>query len=68
MLIVLAPLSRVSCSDLQGFGLTMGHAEVSVSSEAADHRLRMCDLAGQLRLSPSGSPGDSTVSWRTGRP
>ena len=36
-------------------GITEGEYGVLVSlSEADDHRLRMCDLAGQLRLSPSG--------------
>ena len=36
-------------------GITDGEYGVLVSlSEAKDHRLRMCDLAGQLRLSPSG--------------
>ena len=41
--------------DLQCFGLTMGDYEVLVYlSEVADHRMRMCDLAVRLRLSPSG--------------
>jgi DNA-binding MarR family transcriptional regulator len=41
--------------DLVEHGLTMGDYEVLVRlSEAPDHALRMCDLAGQLRLSPSG--------------
>ena len=36
-------------------GLTLGDYQVLVFlSEADDHRLRMCDLAGRLRLSPSG--------------
>jgi DNA-binding MarR family transcriptional regulator len=36
-------------------GITEGEYGVLVSlSEAADHRLRMCDLAATLRLSPSG--------------
>lgn len=42
-------------SDLVPHGLTLGDYEVLVRlSEAEDLRLRMCDLAGQLRLSPSG--------------
>jgi DNA-binding MarR family transcriptional regulator len=42
-------------ADLVPFGLTMGDYEVLVFlSEADDHRLRMCDLAEKLRLSPSG--------------
>ena len=41
--------------DLAPHGLTMGDYEVLVRlSESAGHQLRMCDLAGQLRLSPSG--------------
>jgi DNA-binding MarR family transcriptional regulator len=41
--------------DLAGHGLTLGDYEVLVHlSEAEDHRLRMCDLARRLRLSPSG--------------
>jgi DNA-binding MarR family transcriptional regulator len=41
--------------DLTEFGLTMGDYEVLVRlSEADEHRMRMCDLAVQLRLSPSG--------------
>jgi DNA-binding MarR family transcriptional regulator len=48
-------LAQALEADLQGFGLTMGDYEVLVFlSEAADHRLRMCDLAARLRLSPSG--------------
>ena len=36
-------------------GITEGEYGVLVSlSEAEDHRLRMCDLAATLRLSPSG--------------
>src|SRR4051812_22836377 len=36
-------------------GITEGEYGVLVSlSEAHDHRLRMCDLASRLRLSPSG--------------
>ncbi len=42
-------------SDLAGFGLTMGDYEVLVRlSEAEDERMRMCDLASVLQLSPSG--------------
>ena len=42
-------------SDLAPFGLTMGDYEVLVKlSEADDQRLRMCDLATVLNLSPSG--------------
>jgi DNA-binding MarR family transcriptional regulator len=48
-------LNQTLESDLVEFGLTMGDYEVLVRlSEANDHRMRMCDLAGQLRLSPSG--------------
>lgn len=42
-------------ADLVVHGITMGDYEVLVFlSEAEDHRLRMCDLAASLRLSPSG--------------
>ena len=42
-------------SDLAPFGLTNGDYEVLVRlSEADDERLRMCDLATVLLLSPSG--------------
>jgi DNA-binding MarR family transcriptional regulator len=42
-------------SDLVPFGLTMGDYEVLVRlSESEDLRLRMCDLANALQLSPSG--------------
>lgn len=42
-------------SDLVPFGLTMGDYEVLVRlSEADGTRLRMCDLATALQLSPSG--------------
>jgi DNA-binding MarR family transcriptional regulator len=42
-------------SDLQPFGLTLGDYEVLVRlSEAEDERMRMCDLANVLQLSPSG--------------
>ena len=41
--------------DLAPFELTMGDYEVLVRlSEAEDRRLRMCDLATALQLSPSG--------------
>lgn len=41
--------------DLAPFGLTTGDYEVLVRlSEAEDERLRMCDLASALHLSPSG--------------
>ncbi|MBI4882439.1 MAG: MarR family transcriptional regulator [Actinobacteria bacterium] len=42
-------------ADIAPHGLTMGDYEVLVLlSEAAGTRLRMCDLAAALRLSPSG--------------
>ena len=42
-------------ADLAPHGLTMGDYEVLVRlSEVPGHQMRMCDLAGQLRLSPSG--------------
>ena len=42
-------------SDLQPSGLTLGDYEVLVRlSEAEDERMRMCDLANVLQLSPSG--------------
>ncbi len=42
-------------NDLAPFGLTLGDYEVLVRlSEADDERLRMCDLATALQLSPSG--------------
>lgn len=42
-------------ADLAPHGLTMGDYTVLVFlSEAPDDRLRMCDLAAALRLSPSG--------------
>jgi len=41
--------------DLVPFGLTMGDYEVLVRlSEADDQRMRMCDLATVLQISPSG--------------
>lgn len=49
-------LSRALDEDLRAhFGLTIGDYEVLVwLSEAENGRLRMCDLADQLHLSPSG--------------
>lgn len=42
-------------SDLAPFGLTLGDYEVLVRlSEAEEQKLRMCDLAAVLQLSPSG--------------
>ena len=42
-------------ADLAPHGLTMGDYEVLVRlSERPERKLRMCDLAGELRLSPSG--------------
>lgn len=41
--------------DVRPFGLTMGDYQLlAMISEAPDRRLRMCDLAEQLRLSRSG--------------
>lgn len=41
--------------DVRPFGLTMGDYQLlAMISEAPDRRLRMCDLADQLRLSRSG--------------
>jgi DNA-binding MarR family transcriptional regulator len=49
------PLTAALESDLAPFGLTLGDYEVLVRlSEADDERLRMCDLATSLQLSPSG--------------
>lgn len=49
------PLQHVLEADIAPFGLTGGDYEVLVRlSEQDDRRLRMCDLAGQLGLSPSG--------------
>ncbi|MFI5053424.1 MAG: MarR family winged helix-turn-helix transcriptional regulator, partial [Acidimicrobiia bacterium] len=40
---------------VEGFGFTEGDYAVLVNlSEAPDRRLRMCDLADRLHLSPSG--------------
>jgi DNA-binding MarR family transcriptional regulator len=42
-------------ADIAPFGLTMGDYEVLVRlSDRPERRMRMCDLAGELRLSPSG--------------
>lgn len=42
-------------ADLARHRLTLGDYQVLVYlSEAEDHRMRMCDLAGMLNLSPSG--------------
>ena len=42
-------------ADLAPHGLTMGDYQVLVNlSESEDNRLRMCDLADALKLSPSG--------------
>src|SRR5688500_5213622 len=51
----LSKLSAVLEADLAPHGLTIGDYEVLVHlSEAAERRMRMCDLALRLRLSPSG--------------
>ena len=48
-------LSAALEADLAPHGLTMGDYEVLVwLSEAQDNRMRMCDLAHSLQLSPSG--------------
>ncbi|MFM2073552.1 MAG: hypothetical protein RLZZ623_3816 [Actinomycetota bacterium] len=48
-------LQHVLETDIAPFGLTMGDYEVLVRLSAhPDRRMRMCDLAGELRLSPSG--------------
>jgi DNA-binding MarR family transcriptional regulator len=42
-------------ADISPHGITMGDYEVLVwLSEAEDNRMRMCDLANSLQLSPSG--------------
>jgi DNA-binding MarR family transcriptional regulator len=42
-------------AELEPHGVSHGDYEVLVHlSEAADHRMRMCDLSAALRLSPSG--------------
>jgi DNA-binding MarR family transcriptional regulator len=49
------PLAAALEADLAAFGLTNGDYEVLAwLSEADDEQMRMCDLAGRLRLSPSG--------------
>jgi DNA-binding MarR family transcriptional regulator len=51
----IGPLMEAFTRDLEPFGLTLGDYEVLVHlSEADDRRMRMCDLADALRLSPSG--------------
>ncbi|MEN9506375.1 MAG: hypothetical protein RI958_2301 [Actinomycetota bacterium] len=51
----LAPLHHRFEADLAEFGLTVGDYEVLVwLSEVDEHQLRMCDLAAQLRITPSG--------------
>lgn len=48
-------LMRALEDDVRPFGLTMGDYQLlAMISEAPDRRLRMCDLADQLRLSRSG--------------
>jgi DNA-binding MarR family transcriptional regulator len=53
---VYADLQATLEADLvDGFGIDGGDYAVLVNlSEAPDHRLRMCDLAARLHLSPSG--------------
>ena len=47
--------ARLEGDLVRSHGLTLGDYQVLVYlSEAPQHRLRMCDLAGWLRLSPSG--------------
>ena len=42
-------------ADMQPHGITMGDYEVLVRlTEADEQRMRMCDLAADMRLSPSG--------------
>jgi len=51
----LGPLMDSLETDLAPHGLTLGDYEVLVHlSEAPERRMRMCDLAQALRLSPSG--------------
>ncbi len=51
----LGPLMDALEHDLSPHGLTLGDYEVLVHLSEAEHRrMRMCDLAGMLRLSPSG--------------
>ena len=50
-----ADLSSALEADLVPTGLTLGDYQVLVFlSEADDHAMRMCDLAANLQLSPSG--------------
>ncbi len=50
-----AALGAALDADLAPHGLAIGDYEVLVRlSDAPGHQLRMCDLAGKLRLSPSG--------------
>ena len=50
-----ADLNTAIESDLRPTGLSLGDYQVLVFlSEAPDQRLRMCDLADDLQLSPSG--------------
>ena len=50
-----ADLESALEADLAPTGLMAGDYQVFVYlSEADDHAIRMCDLAGQLQLSPSG--------------
>lgn len=54
-------------ADLEPHGLSHGDYEVLVNlSEAADHRMRMCDLSAALRLSPSGLTRRLDSMVRTG--
>jgi DNA-binding MarR family transcriptional regulator len=47
--------ARLEGDLVRAHGLTLGDYQVLVYlSESPGHRLRMCDLAGWLRLSPSG--------------
>jgi DNA-binding MarR family transcriptional regulator len=49
------PMTAALENDLVPFGLTLGDYEVLVRlSEADEQRMRMCDLATVLQLSPSG--------------
>ncbi len=51
----LVPLQHALEADLAPFELTLGDYEVLVAlSEQPERRMRMCDLAGEMRLSPSG--------------
>lgn len=59
----LPDLSAAFEADLAPHGITMGDYEVLVFlSEAPDQRMRMCDLAAALRLSPVASPAAS-MAW-----